>query len=62
MALILLSARSFMRAAWSSHFTRSVQIAVAKAIRLPSANHFGALTPVGTSVRRRASPPSTAIE
>ena len=28
-------------------------------MRLESGNHFGAITPVGTFVTRRASPPST---
>src|SRR5690349_844328 len=60
-ALTLESARSFLRAAWSSQRTRSVQISLTKAMRLLSGNHFGAVTPVGTVVTRRASPPSVAI-
>jgi hypothetical protein len=60
-AVILVSSRSFWRWASSSLVFRSVQTRDRKAMRFESANHSGALTPVGQSVSRRASPPSVGI-
>jgi hypothetical protein len=60
-ALIFGSARSFMRDSCSAQFFASGQTCDRNAMRLESGNHFGAITPVGTLVTRRASPPFTGI-
>ncbi len=60
-AVIFEESCSFSRAAWSSQRTRSGHTLLTKASRLLSGNHFGALTPVGRLVTRRASPPSVAM-
>ncbi len=56
-AVIFESLRSFCRFACSSQLARSGQTRLMKATLRLSANHFGAEAPVGTFVRRRASPP-----
>ena len=58
-AELLLSVRSFTRAACWSIVSRSTHTRLTNAMRLLSGNHFGCATPVGTFVIRAGSPPPT---